>query len=306
MADNKALILYFDRLSMLDDMTDEEAGAFFKGVVEYAREGREPDFRDRFMRHSFTSIKPDIDYASSRYEEIIRKRSEAGKKSAEAKKKKAEQASTSVDFVDSAPQHTSTSVEFVDNTSQQIQLNNTKQDNTKQDKTIQDKTTQEKTMGAGCPPPCMAGTPTPTKKTKQNAAPQSGAAGVSEQESSPKSEEYVPAPARRPYFLTGGKPPNGRPVPPVPRDSVELVVTMFNNICTSYTPVEFITDEQNKAILFLFNLMDNSRDKIRTLFEKAERSDFLKGNNSRGWKADLNWLMKRENMEKVMEGKYDK
>ena len=44
---------------------------------------------------------------------------------------------------------------------------------------------------------------------------------------------------------------------------------------------------------------------FRELFEKAEASDFLKGDNARGWTADFDWLIRPTNMSKVLEGKYD-
>jgi len=49
-------------------------------------------------------------------------------------------------------------------------------------------------------------------------------------------------------------------------------------------------------------------DKVLALFaegfEVAEATVFLKGINEKGWKADFDWLMKPENMMKVLENKY--
>ena len=40
------------------------------------------------------------------------------------------------------------------------------------------------------------------------------------------------------------------------------------------------------------------------IFEAAEATAFLKGVNEKGWKADFDWLMKPDNMMKVLENKY--
>lgn len=52
----------------------------------------------------------------------------------------------------------------------------------------------------------------------------------------------------------------------------------------------------------------HSERRVLQLFEEgfkaAEDTDFLKGINERGWKADFDWLMKPDNMMKVLENKY--
>lgn len=47
-------------------------------------------------------------------------------------------------------------------------------------------------------------------------------------------------------------------------------------------------------------------DNWRTIIEKLSASDFCTGKNGRGWKADIDWILKNEtNYAKVLEGKYD-
>ena len=38
---------------------------------------------------------------------------------------------------------------------------------------------------------------------------------------------------------------------------------------------------------------------------QAGRSSFLRGNNDRGWKADINWFLKPDSVNQILEGKYD-
>lgn len=41
-------------------------------------------------------------------------------------------------------------------------------------------------------------------------------------------------------------------------------------------------------------------------FQRVEGSAFLTGNSSSSFKADFNWLIRPENVAKVLSGKYDK
>ena len=84
---------------------------------------------------------------------------------------------------------------------------------------------------------------------------------------------------------------------------LKKVILLFNTICISYPKCTKV----NKAVLISLNqsLFNYSIDDFKKLFEKAESSDFLKGNNSQNWSASFSWLIKENNMLKVLEGKYD-
>ena len=45
---------------------------------------------------------------------------------------------------------------------------------------------------------------------------------------------------------------------------------------------------------------------LKQIFEKMQESNFLKGDNKRGWKASFDWLFENDkNWVKVFEGNYD-
>lgn len=44
---------------------------------------------------------------------------------------------------------------------------------------------------------------------------------------------------------------------------------------------------------------------VQKVFKKTAESEFLTGKNSRGWKANLDWICKPENFLKILEGNYD-
>jgi len=69
--------------------------------------------------------------------------------------------------------------------------------------------------------------------------------------------------------------------------------------------VQALTNSRREHIAARFKQFKGVSDTFITLFRKTEESDFLKGKNDRGWKADFEWLMKNEtNAVKVLEGKY--
>ena len=84
----------------------------------------------------------------------------------------------------------------------------------------------------------------------------------------------------------------------------EKVVTSFNEICKSFSPVKQLTDKRKKHIRARY--AKHPLDEILTVFKKMEASSFLKGDNNRGWQASFDWVFKNEdNFVKVLEGKYD-
>lgn len=88
------------------------------------------------------------------------------------------------------------------------------------------------------------------------------------------------------------------------KDICQNILDLFNRICCSFGRVKNIT--KNRAEVISGSLKTYSLDDFKKVFEKAEQSDFLKGNNNRNWSASFDWLIKEDNMVKVLEGKYDK
>ena len=83
----------------------------------------------------------------------------------------------------------------------------------------------------------------------------------------------------------------------------QQIAEMYNTTCPSLPSVKTLSDARKKAIKARLNTY--SLDDFRTLFEKAEASDFLKGSNDRNWTASFDWLIKDAYMAKVLEGNYD-
>ena len=82
----------------------------------------------------------------------------------------------------------------------------------------------------------------------------------------------------------------------------QLIADMYNSICTSFPSLRSLSESRKKAIAA--RLKTYTVDDIRTVFENAEASSFLKGGNNRNWTASFDWLMKDANMAKVLDGNY--
>lgn len=95
--------------------------------------------------------------------------------------------------------------------------------------------------------------------------------------------------------------PSGEVPPAQPKINYQEIVDLFNNTCKSLPKVRALTDARRAAIKSRLNRY--TVDDLKTVFEKAEASSFLKGTDG-GWKASFDWLIKESNMVKVMEDNY--
>ncbi|MBR1750894.1 MAG: hypothetical protein IJ740_08450 [Ruminococcus sp.] len=85
--------------------------------------------------------------------------------------------------------------------------------------------------------------------------------------------------------------------------SPAAIVEMYHEICKSYPKVRSISAAREKAIRA--RLRTYGAEDMKEVFEKAEKSDFLRGRNNRNWSANFDWLMKDTNFAKILDGNYD-
>ena len=84
----------------------------------------------------------------------------------------------------------------------------------------------------------------------------------------------------------------------------EQIKSLYNQICVSFPKCTAMSEARKKAIKARFSSGYTLED-FRRLFEKTEASRFMKGANSRNWRATFDWLIKDGNMAKVLDGNYD-
>ena len=80
MADNKkSFLLYCDLIHTVQKLSDEQAGKLFKHVLEYVND-LNPETEDLLTQVCFEPIKQNLKRDLQKYEQIRKKKSEAGKK----------------------------------------------------------------------------------------------------------------------------------------------------------------------------------------------------------------------------------
>lgn len=83
---------------------------------------------------------------------------------------------------------------------------------------------------------------------------------------------------------------------------VEWFLKNYHETCVSLPRVMKLSDKRRKAILKILNKF--SKDDILDCFDRIEESDFLIGNNDRGWKADIDFILREDKFINILEGKY--
>ena len=85
--------------------------------------------------------------------------------------------------------------------------------------------------------------------------------------------------------------------------SADAVARLYNDLCPSLPSVRTLSDKRKRDTED--RLKEYTLDDFRKVFEKAEKSSFLRGDNERGFRASLDWLINEGNMAKVLDGNYD-
>ena len=87
------------------------------------------------------------------------------------------------------------------------------------------------------------------------------------------------------------------------KEKCQKIIDIFNSLCPSFPKVKFLSDSMISNISNLVERFPESD--ISTAFQKCEKSSFLKGKNPRKWKASFDWIIKPQNLTKILNGNYD-
>lgn len=82
----------------------------------------------------------------------------------------------------------------------------------------------------------------------------------------------------------------------------QQIADLYNDTCVSFPRLTKLSDSRKKAIKA--RMKTYSMEDFKKLFQMAEASSFLKGENARNWSATFDWLIKDSNMAKVLDGNY--
>ena len=84
-------------------------------------------------------------------------------------------------------------------------------------------------------------------------------------------------------------------------DNWQTIIDDFNRLCPSLPAVKSLSDERKSNIKARLSEHDTP---LTDIFEKIEASDFLTGRNGK-WQATFDWIFKKANYLKIIEGNYD-
>ncbi|MBT9167753.1 MAG: hypothetical protein DDT19_01093 [Syntrophomonadaceae bacterium] len=82
------------------------------------------------------------------------------------------------------------------------------------------------------------------------------------------------------------------------------IISIFHQATPSLPRIQKLTDKRKKAIRACWRASPEI-EVFKTLFKKAEASDFISGRSGQWTACSLDWLMIESNMLKVLEGNYD-
>lgn len=94
--------------------------------------------------------------------------------------------------------------------------------------------------------------------------------------------------------------------PKKPDVDCDFVLRLYLDRCPSLPKVLKLTDKRKMKIRVRFKEMRFDYETMQQVFDKAEASSFMRGDNNRGWRADFDWIFENStNWLKILEGKYD-
>ena len=96
----KSVLFHLDKLETINMLSDAKAGALFKLLLRYAGGEQVEAPKDEVVRVVFSLLRQQIDHDAERYDDVIQKRSAAGKKSAALRKTASSKVSPVCEAVD--------------------------------------------------------------------------------------------------------------------------------------------------------------------------------------------------------------
>lgn len=141
-------------------------------------------------------------------------------------------------------------------------------------------------------------------------APEGGSGLVVDPVTQAREEESSPAKPSLAQLSTDEANPGMMPVAPPAADSLSLltdfekdVLTLYTELCPSLKRCTYLCNKTRQALSQLQKIGWTVQS-LSEVFRQAEKIPFLAGHNAKGWKADLKWLCKDDNLRKVLDGRY--
>lgn len=292
-----------DTETLLEDFTDEEAGAVFKALLAYANRGEEFQSDDRSLRTLFRTIQSNVDRNNERYEDTCEKRKKAIAKRWEQKGKAKKQAETQTvakaEKAEPIQMYTNdTNVYKRYKCIQKIQMYTNDTDSDSECDSERDSVEPNGSVNIE---------PNGSKQ-KQSFCKEAAAAEACAREGEEPlaAKEQAESEEKRPESC--GKQAKGAEKhsdgEPIDFERVRLLWNETVNKAGAKMPkLSRMTDR--RMALVRARARDSGADSVYKAIEAAARSDFLNHGSRTGKAATFEWLFEPEHFTKVLEGYFD-
>lgn len=252
----------------------------YNAIVSYAVDGITPEMSE-IAEVVFDFIKLEIDENNAKYEEVVNKRRQAGKRGMESRySNKAE------------------NEQYNERNNKSNTINNTSEDVTNDNKTnkcYQNVTNVTNLTDSDSD--CVSDSVIIKKETISN-------------EIVKKEAELLPFPLGSDAVLVEDDMDllDDSIIAPVASKKIDYsrIVNLYHEICVKLPKVKVLSDERKAKIKLRFKEVGNDYMRIEELFHTVASSDFLNGNNDRAWTADFDWIFQNKtNWVRIMEGRYN-
>ena len=276
----RSFLFNIEWVEVLDGYPKEVRHEVLDGVLEYMRSGKIIEMKP-LAKMAFSFIKRELDYNNERYESMVSKRSEAGRKGGLSKGK------TAV-----ATDEGSVSDGMLDEDSAEANASFAKQ-------TKQSQANEASAFFA--------------KQTEANEANAFFAKhNDNDNEYENKYENDIREGIEAEKTDAGASsPPTADTEEDVRKERVpyDRIRDLWNETCKGFNNVHTLSKSRKAKISVRVTEMggvEKAMETIEKLFRKVNESKFLNGDNDRSWKASFDWLFENDkNWVKVMEGNYD-
>lgn len=97
-----------------------------------------------------------------------------------------------------------------------------------------------------------------------------------------------------------------KPKPKKSEVDCDFILRLYHDRCPSLPKVLKLSEKRKMKIRVRFEEMEYNYEILQQVFDKAQASRFMRGDNNRGWSADFDWIFANNtNWVKILEGKYD-
>lgn len=276
----RSFLFNIEWVEVLDGYPKEVRHEVLDGVLEYMRSGKIIEMKP-LAKMAFSFIKRELDYNNERYENMVSKRSEAGRKGGMSKGKTAvatDEGSVSEGMLD---EDSAEANAFFAKQTKQSQANEASAFFAKQ-----------------------------TEANEANAFFAKHNDNDNEYENKYENDIREGIEAKK-TDAGASSPPTADTEEDVRKERVpyDRIRDLWNETCKGFNNVHTLSKSRKAKISVRVTEMggvEKAMETIEKLFRKVSESNFLNGDNDRSWKASFDWLFENDkNWVKVMEGNYD-